>query len=164
MHDIRRLMLGLGVAAMLAACGGTETDDLVDPDGSAEAAARGGKNGGGTPAPSGGASISATNAVYGGYTVVSFYPGSYAGNQLYVGYKCTQNGATVLAASSWELHYAVSAGYVSYALLGDHYNVVFNSLRSQVYTGGSASCVVEGYVGGSKGLKSVASSTFTISG
>lgn len=167
MHDAHRLLLGLGLAVMLAACGGTDTDDpAADLQGDAtdEAAARGGKGGGGSAPTASGASVSATDAVYGGYTTVKLYPGSYASSSLYVGYSCTQGGATVLAASSWELHYAVSAGYVSYAFVGDHYEVVFNSLRSQTYTGGGASCVVQGYTGTSKGLKSIASSTFTISG
>jgi hypothetical protein len=152
----------------MAACGGP--DETADLGASANANAndaalkgRGGTGGGGVV--SSGVSISATNATYGGYTIVSFYPGSYANSQLYVGYQCTQNGVSVLAASSWELHYAVSAGYVSYALIGDHYNVVFQGLDSQQYTGGSASCVVQGYTRGSKGgLSAVASNTFTITG
>lgn len=163
MHRTHRLLLACGFAVMLAACGGTDTTDPAATD---TAAARGGKagGGGGTTTSSGGASVSATNGTYGGYTWVSFYPGSYASGQLYVGINCTQNGATVLAGSSWELHYGVSAGYASYKYVTDHYEVAFSPLMSQSYTGGSASCTVQGYVGGSKGLTSVASNTFTISG
>jgi hypothetical protein len=164
MHHTRRLLVALGFAVLIAACGGTDTTDPAAAD---TAAAKGGKpggGGGGSTSTSGGASVSATNGTYGGYTWVSFYPGSYATSQLYVGINCTQNGATVLAGSSWELHYAVSAGFASYKLVGDHYEVAFSPLMSQSYTGGSASCVVQGYVSGTKGLTSVASGAFSISG
>lgn len=159
MKMFTRLLAIVALSTFLAACGGSESDDLAAD----ASAARGGKKGTGgggttTPPPTSGAYVTATNSVYSGYTTVSFYPGSAADGSLWAGIRCYQNGTLVLSTDSWELHYAVQSGLGGYAFLGDHYDVRFGPLRSGAYTGGAASCTAYGY--GSTGV--IASSTFSV--
>ncbi len=125
MRSVRRLVLGLGFPMLVVAtigCGGTGADDAA----SAQAA-----NGG---------SISATPAVYNGYTTITLYPGRFADEPMTVEFKCYQGAVLVLANGSYELHYAIENGVPGYSLLGDHYEIVQGPLRSQSYTGGAAEC------------------------
>ncbi len=123
-----RLLVVLGFVVLVAAatgCGGTEADEVGTQLDAARAS---------------GASISATPAVYGGYTTLTLYPGQYADYPLTVGINCFQNGVLVLGTPSYELHYAIDHGIAGYAYVGDHYEVVQGPLSWQAYTGGSADC------------------------
>lgn len=129
-----RLFVVVGFVMLVAAaagCGGTEADEAATQSD----AARGGNT-------SSGASISATPAVYGGYTTLTLYPGQYADYPLTVGINCFQDGVLVLGTPSYELHYAIDHGIAGYAYVGDHYEVVQGPLSWGSYTGGSADCRV----------------------
>ncbi len=147
MRTTRRLLFTVALASMLAACGGTEEELAAE-----EAEARRVKTG---DTSASGASVSASDASYGGWTLVKLYPGSLASQQLFLGLECFQGGALVLNTSSYELHYAIQNGVRNYAFLGDHYEVYFGPLSSGAYTGGAASCKVYGKTVDGKGRVAV---------
>jgi hypothetical protein len=138
-HRIAGLALAAFVS-LLAACGGSESDLAASTD-----AARGG----GAKIPASPASLAITpGTVSLGQTVtISLYPGSYAGDRLFVNWTCYQNGAAVSHDGTYEFHDAVTYQIPGYTFLGDHYDWQFTFEPLQNYTGGAANCdVIASYV------------------
>lgn len=139
MRNIRLSAVSVGLVALAAGftgCGGLEADSTSAGGVVSEALSvisRASK-----------ASISATPAVYGGDTTVTFYPGRYMGKELAVQITCYQEGVAVATTFSYFLDYAIQNQIPGYELVGDHYVIVMGPLSWPSYVGGGAECEAVG--------------------
>jgi hypothetical protein len=78
---------------------------------------------------------------------ISFYPGSYANQMLFVKWLCYQDGALRSYDGSFELRQAVSQGLAGYAYAGDHYDWTFipSDALNDALLAGPATCSIEGW-------------------
>lgn len=128
MRNRRRTAVSFGLVALVVAftgCGGSDVTSAGDVLASRS-------------------SISATPAVYGGSTTVTFYPGRYMGGELAVQITCYQGAAAVMTTYSYFLDYAIQNDIPGYTLEGDHYLIVMGPLAWLSYAGGGAECQVVG--------------------
>ncbi len=148
---MRRLrLLILTLSSLTSACGGMEVaDETMD-----------------SALRDRGQSLSVADAVFGGTTTITFYPGEYAASSaLFVQLECTQNGVTVLKTGSPN-YKAYSCDWLprfGVTCVGDHYETVVGSLESSAYTGGAADCVVTASASDGRHVRPIATARFHIS-
>ncbi len=145
MHKIHHALISSLLAALIATaagCGGSS--DGLD---SASATAKNGtasNKGGGHGTPTGvSMSVAPNPTVLNGLLTISFWPGSLLGQQLFINWMCTQNGADVADGRSWELSYAVG-NESGYSWVNDHYEWQFTIPATSVFTSGPATCWSKG--------------------
>ncbi len=163
MHNSRLALSAIAALAVaLAGCGGPDESANQNNGFPTAVSADARKSSGGST--SGGASITATNTTFGGYTTVNVNLGPYANDSVTLYFQCTQNGTTVLTGGSWELHYAIQNQIYGYSYSNGVYTVVYGPMSSAAYTGGAASCTVTANDYSGRKAATIGTASFSISG
>ena len=140
MKKVHRVTVSAFLAALITTtgCGGGSS---LEED---SAAARTAASKGGHDAPIGvSMAVTPDPTTLNGTVTISLWPGSLAGQQLFINWVCNQNGAGVADGRSYELSYAVG-NEAGYSWVTDHYEWQFVIPATALFTSGPASCWAKG--------------------
>lgn len=159
----RAVLTGLVAALVVNAggCGGSETADI----GTRDAASTTLKGGGSGSTSAAYLTITPDPVDRNAPTTISFYPGSFMTQSLFIKFVCYQNGYMDDVDGSYELHAAASQGFAGYTSSADHFSWTFVLSEGMNYglQAGPANCNVTGwYVNKRQQWYQVASATFSV--